>query len=521
MPTLIFRFPAGRYHATPWGSHVNEGAVEWPPSPWRLLRAFLSVGFTKLHWEKDVPGAGQQLIYTLAGVLPVYRLPRTDGGHCRHFMPIRKGKGETRTKIFDTFYRLDPKDELLVHYPVNLEEEQKTLLKNLLAHLNYLGRAESWVEARLLSEDVVVDDAWCIPDQPPPPGGDQVSLITPMNPDDYMAWRTRSLELAQKRKQEQTGKKLTKAQVRRLEQLYPGDLIQCLCTDTGLLQKQGWSQPPGSRRVIYSRPAGTAESRPVLHLGAPPRAGENPTCILLALSGDNISGSLRPLMHRCLPQAELIHRALLGRIGNGACPALSGRSADDGTVLRGHGHVHYIPLDLDGDGRIDYYLLHAPMGFDRAARDAVFSLRATYAKDIERVVVSCSGTGSLDDVRAQLRDRSGRVPGCLGSGRVWESSTPFIAPLFMKKNRTKYKPKDQVRRSCLERGLPEPISITQLKEKHSKFLRFVRRRRDKAKAPPSSWPYAWRLEFAQPVSGLLTLGYASHFGLGLFAVAGE
>lgn len=28
-----FRFPARRYHATPWGNHVNEGLIEWPPSP--------------------------------------------------------------------------------------------------------------------------------------------------------------------------------------------------------------------------------------------------------------------------------------------------------------------------------------------------------------------------------------------------------------------------------------------------------------------------------------------------------
>ena len=40
MPVIIkLRFPGGRYHATPWGRHVNEGAVEWPPSPYRLVRA--------------------------------------------------------------------------------------------------------------------------------------------------------------------------------------------------------------------------------------------------------------------------------------------------------------------------------------------------------------------------------------------------------------------------------------------------------------------------------------------------
>ena len=27
---LKLTFPSGRYHATPWGRHVNEGAPEWP-----------------------------------------------------------------------------------------------------------------------------------------------------------------------------------------------------------------------------------------------------------------------------------------------------------------------------------------------------------------------------------------------------------------------------------------------------------------------------------------------------------
>jgi CRISPR-associated protein Csb2 len=46
------RFPGGRYHATPWGTHVNEGQIEWPPSPWRLARALLAVGFTRLGWDE-------------------------------------------------------------------------------------------------------------------------------------------------------------------------------------------------------------------------------------------------------------------------------------------------------------------------------------------------------------------------------------------------------------------------------------------------------------------------------------
>ena len=48
MPTLSIRFTGGHYHATPWGKAQNEGAVEWPPSPWRVLRALIATGYADM-----------------------------------------------------------------------------------------------------------------------------------------------------------------------------------------------------------------------------------------------------------------------------------------------------------------------------------------------------------------------------------------------------------------------------------------------------------------------------------------
>lgn len=69
MPTVKLRFPGGRYHATPWGHHVNEGRIEWPPSPWRLLRAFIACGFTSQGWD-EVPPIARRLIDKLAAIPP-------------------------------------------------------------------------------------------------------------------------------------------------------------------------------------------------------------------------------------------------------------------------------------------------------------------------------------------------------------------------------------------------------------------------------------------------------------------
>ena len=75
MPILTFTFPGRRFHATPWGSHVNEGQVEWPPSPWRLCRALLATGLTKLGWREDqIPPVATELLESLSGVLPEYQL---------------------------------------------------------------------------------------------------------------------------------------------------------------------------------------------------------------------------------------------------------------------------------------------------------------------------------------------------------------------------------------------------------------------------------------------------------------
>jgi len=48
------------------------------------------------------------------------------------------------------------------------------------------------------------------------------------------------------------------------------------------------------------------------------------------------------------------------------------------------------------------------------------------------------------------------------------------------------------------------------------FHRFVRERRDVARRPPAPRFFGLRIEFERDVRGPIALGYASHFGLGLF-----
>jgi CRISPR-associated protein Csb2 len=73
MPTtLVLTFPLGRFQATPWDRHVNEGAVELPPSPWRLLRTLYAV------WQTRYPDLPEQTMYQLLSDLaapPTFYVP--------------------------------------------------------------------------------------------------------------------------------------------------------------------------------------------------------------------------------------------------------------------------------------------------------------------------------------------------------------------------------------------------------------------------------------------------------------
>ena len=152
--TLAFRFPLGRYHATPWDRSVNEGAVEWPPSPWRLLRALVATWYTR--WP-ELPGPLLDDLLVALGDPPSYCTPRTWPAHTRHYLPdLGHQKGETggTDLTLDPFLWLRRDDDLLVRWDADLNEEQRSTLAKLAELLPYLGRAESVCEARLLDEDI-------------------------------------------------------------------------------------------------------------------------------------------------------------------------------------------------------------------------------------------------------------------------------------------------------------------------------------------------------------------------------
>lgn len=518
MITLAFRFPGGRYHATPWGHQVNEGQVEWPPCPWRILRAFLSCGHTRLGWT-SIPDVAKRLVETLAASLPEYHLPSSTLAHSRHYMPLQTGK---TTLVMDTWLNIE--GELQVRWPVDLDPDALDLLKNIASAIGYLGRSESWVEARVLEDDFLLPIN-CKPhqhdDQRSPKQEELVTVLTTSSAKEYLEWRSGKLPAA-----ETTGKKPTAAQTRarqKQEAPFPDDLVDALQWDTVRWKGFGWSQPPGSRWVQYRRTKVSDAPRPTRNSKAP-SGSPLPDTVLLALATASGNASALPTVARTLPQAELIHRSLVSQAdqGQGAPEVLTGRSAD-GQALSGNRHTHILPVDLDQDGHIDHILLWAPMGFSSIAMAAIRRVRKTWTKgggDNVRLAVAGHGLRDRLQHEASLEE-------VLASAPIWRSVTPFVPPRFLK-TQGKNSLAGQIRSELAARGLPhlpedvevrtrivpEPGDLPPTQLPH--FRHFIRRRSRGGVAPPQDLGFFVELRFQSPVPGPICLGYGAHFGMGRF-----
>jgi CRISPR-associated protein Csb2 len=520
---LQLRFPAHRYHATPWGAHVNEGRIEWPPSPWRLLRALISTGFTKAGWpDGELPADARSLFEHLAGVLPSYRLPPAASGHTRHYVDA----AEKRPLIFDAWAHLDAGEVLEVSWPVDLPPAERALMAELAACMGYLGRAESWVEARLV--DIAAHAPNCTPDEGGPPGPrfESVRVLCPSPVAAFAEWRARRAAAVEAEHAPAAGKRRTAAQQKKLDAAlapYPTDLIGALCAETARLQAQGWSAPPGSREITYWRrqdalAVGTPTQRTV------PRVPPAPF-VLLAISTPSRGTSALPPLHRVFPQGRLMHRALASVIGHqmGGDPELAltllGRTPD-GRAEHDHRHAHLLYLDLDGDQRLDHVLVHAPGGLDAAAQEALRRLRRTYMKGgAGELQVAVSAVGDADVLRGMasgLGEALATVVGPAGGSAVWDTATPWVPPRNLKRS-GKDSLEGMVRAECQRRGLPELVGVEVLGDEAVRSLRhFVLH--DETLAPPRTLRLPLRLRFAAAVQGPICLGYGAHVGLGRFGV---
>ncbi len=512
--SLVFRFIAGRYHATPYGHHVNEGLIEWPPSPWRLLRALVSVGYTYNYWDHTGPSStGRSLIYKLASDIPRYHLPQAISAHSRHYMPtgILKNGMEKTTLVFDTWAQVQ--EELTIFWDdVDIDEDEMSLLTSLVESLNYLGRSESWVVGRVVSSAKLALDPNCHVEQPdynPDSGWEQVSLLCPISASEYGALRESELQ-------------------HRAAEHYPVDLMECLQVDTSWMREHGWNQPPGSRRVSYWRPVNAiAVTSHMTQRSSQPKPHE---AILLSLTHASHNDHALPDVTQTLPQAEIFHRTLVGtatKMGNPPS-ILTGCDEYHKPLRSSHKHAHINPLDLDGDGHLDHILIWTTVGLGTDAQAAIRAVRKMFPKNpLDPLRLAPIMTGDLIDLNSLPAPYGTQASKLITESASWQSLTPMILPRYIKA-RGRNTLEGQIRAELASRGLPEPTKIDVLPPRTQavktcnrhwgRFRHFVTSRKN-GPPPPSIQGFVVKLFFDRKIKGPIAIGYGSHYGLGLFCHA--
>jgi CRISPR-associated protein Csb2 len=506
MIAISLHFLVGRFHATPWGRHVNEGSVEYPPSPWRLLRTLVAT----FYRARPAGVTEEQLKLVLAALAsspPAFYLPPAGVAHTRHY-DVANGS----LKFFDTFLvtNVEGKDELAtgagrtdsviiwLWEGVTLDAEGRAALGALLRATNTFGRAESWCEAELL------ETTGAAPNCRPLGLTADATMVRGVEPVRVLAPQTDA---------------------------WDGDeLLEALTIETSKMRKEKQLEPSGASWVTYARPLNLLNG----HAAAPHRRPKKkPPVTVVRFALDS---KVLPRVEDTLPFCELVRRATIWWSKQVAPEShselINGKTAE-GTRLKGHRHAHFIATDEDGDGRLDHLTLalpYNPEGFNPEEVEAITSLQKI--KWHERnpsepraypIYVRLTGLGDV----GRFLEQAGapNAPGILHPSRRWRSVTPFVLPRFATRGagkgaRPRDTPIEQLRREAASRGLPQIVDYKQLERREFRMRPPVRWFEFKTRRMNGTTGYGvagFEIEFAEDVRAVpIALGFGCHFGLGLF-----
>jgi CRISPR-associated protein Csb2 len=536
---FAFSFPAGRYHATPWGRNANEADVAWPPEPVRILRALIAAWWRKADHDTFPKAVLDDLIDALAQEAPLFHLPDAVHSHIRAFMPAP----EKRTLIYDAFYRLDRDAELIAIWPtIELRDSRHDLAAHLLERIGYLGRAESWVDARIvkagyehinagpreLAEQDILTDAGEVLRLRNDGASVPFDATLPATPQRWTEIRGGILESLKAKKNE---REIVKATL-------PERLADALAIDTSDWRKAGWSSPPPLRKVVYDRPAvgplpRGRTARPTVSRDKQPGHPEVARFVL--------AGRPQPRIEDTLRIAEIARAALMSIKQDDERPPIELSGRDENGPLRDdpeHAHAFYLPEDADGDGLIDHLIVYCRRGFSARAKWRLDRLTKLW---IEHGRADEDGERGRKEWRLALEDIAvpedfHDVSGLLRPAHSWRSVTPLLKSRFDKERPRVFEAlaesyRGQIVEEWAKRfpGWPlpsvEPLVdarnasrfVVQVGGRSLSALAFARTRRGRGGVQPDAAGGSFRLTFERKLPGPIALGWGAHFGLGLFA----
>jgi CRISPR-associated protein Csb2 len=469
MPTtLVLRFPWGRYHATPWGRHVNEGAVELPPSPWRLLRGLYAV------WRTRVPELDKATVHGLLAELakpPEFHLPHHGISHTRHYFPdtTHRSGAPSTDRTLDAFAVFERDAELGVWWPFELSVPHRTALERLAGSIPYFGRADSLCSGFVPTEwEPTSHEEWVPLDVADSIAEDAMvtSVLAPDVPLQLDALLARPVDV----------------------------------------RKGGLLFPLGTHLLAYQRRRPVSRPRP-----KPRRGGEPATAVRFSVLQAGLPPQTDSLIY-----TDLLRQGALSKLGQlpeeRTNTQLGGRTAG-GKPMEGHRHAHYLPL-ITADRRLTGLVVWVPNKLPDDELKALTRVDRLYSKVNPdwRLIVRVAGIGTPAQAAPEL---IAQPPAAL-----WQSVTPFTPSRYPKRNagwldylRT------EVGKELENRSLPPLRMMTLLDEEWRSWRRYrpSARMHHKKSQGQATHPSAFlRIELAEPIHGPLALGHLSHFGLGLF-----
>lgn len=481
--TVEVGFPLGRYHATPWDAGANSGYVEWPPSPWRVMRALLAVAHARFIDIDDTV----TLLGRLGNPSAVESAPVTTGS-TRHYMPDIKHRTDDRggtDLVIDSYASIQRRNgvpDLRVHWDTDLNDHDLKLLTVLVENLPYLGRSESVCEAVVAEQAAQPDSTW---------------------------WRIGAV-----------GDRVETVELLGAEGVPTRSELEA--TPTMVRAKLRAAFPPGTRLLGYGRDR--TSFRRTVQWQRSQTSSEPITAIRLELHG---SASVR--MRDFLMPTDVAHgavrKALHALDGDTEVAAIIGKDGK-GPSRQGHDHLHVVPIPgnvggsrFSGSTPIKALLLWTPRGMSSEAAGRICGIERLWTSDrvtensfpAQRLLVA--GLGQVSDVAA------GVVAEGEGS-TTWVSATPYF-PVRHRKRRTLH----QWIEDDLNKELGYRIATAQVEVAHVEVddsratvsdLVHFRRRRLREQREDVRQGFAVSVTLSKPVTGPLILGQLSHFGAGLF-----
>jgi len=491
-------FPLGRFHATPWRVNpYDDPHGEWPPSPWRLVRAVTARWYQLAREVEEIPGLAQleKLQEALCKSSYAFHLP-TDarkGSPLRQYhptdfgwRPAEKKKAGTRSYgislVQDNYWSVPP-DAPVWWFVEGYDwtDELLAVLSQCLTRITYFGRAETFTRIRLACPDDEIPEANCT--------------------------------LADKRT---AG---TAPVLSPLEDATREDIERT--TDNPEAVKR--TVPPGAQWLYAKRPVRPAARE---RRRLPQHRAD---CHLMQFAiGWNVAPERRAIVRLTSRFRGAVLRELLKLKTGGSAKSwsqasrkvreevalMTGKDAN-GIALEGHRHTEFFAW-CDKRSPTRLLVWRGSSAFDADEQNAIL---LAAARD-----VSWAAAGSdTDEWKVRLIPLDLDVPPPPGfdsqSSRVWESVTPYVPPrhhLRGGKGREGESFAEQILREIRARRIAEDVEVELVGEPLWVSVHVPRRESHKRAFIGDRRGQMVRLRFATPVVGPIRLGHSSSFGLGLF-----